>query len=845
MAGVTSKRICLPSGWIRTLPPANHSWVSKALFRWSSENQPEMDYARVDRMWWYPPFPPLNLTEEPEMGCYFGHVLFLWMPRKLWDVKLTCPRLDCVKEDLKLAGLHQELRQVVDMEGSYFMASECLVCGKCKQKVISWSHDVVSQLDIGHRVQYPCILASQAACDMKVVHFNRQRCLGTSICQIQKKLEEHHTEVWLQKTVHYLTDCKGLASPVTFQCPPAMVPLPKHCWLRQVFALDFLHRINEIKTSITSQFGRVLKMSSTKRFLSNFSGTWATSVANEQGQVIMSVITENKDSGLEAMISGVIHRYKEAAVAPPEILYVNSDCCGSNFLRTTFKEWKDMEVRLDISEFMMRIAAGCTSASHQIYATFIDRLSYCIFEWDMEDLKQLKEAKLTELKFDMQPSDDEIMHHLSRSELTLHCRRTTRDTKDIEERITALIQLYDDESGWDSSGVPLFSSNRMSEIWDLQKKHVACIVDPMGVELYEQTGTLVMGGHLLPTYKCVRGSTSVESFHQHLNQLIPGVPTCSAFFQICLLDALVRWNEATTATSGSLKATSSFLQHAVNQLEEEVFQKKVLSTMSTNKYTGELIGLEYLYWQNGDAFQDSRFIIRQMETTDVQVAKTEGYFKQEDFEDWSTKQQSAPSLLEDSPSMISRGSQFQVEDLFAHNTSSLANKMMAPEKVVSLKEEDSMEFYCNDKLLISNLPQETVMEYNYTTQEKASPVQPTAGSSLTLFSGPSLSKQMLVIFTPSAQKIDEPPTGLCHAVAVPSSKQCYQKRKLVQEKDGISARKNVQRSLYIKCRKCNKERIKSTHLQYFGNWYCQETDTKPFAEWKAELMKRGYGRKKT
>lgn len=69
---------------------------------------------------------------------------------------------------------------------------------------------------------------------------------------------------------------------------------------------------------------------------------------------------------------------------------------------------------------------------------------------------------------------------------------------------------------------------------------------------------------------------------------ISGVPTCSTFFQIYLLDALARWNEATTVTSESLKATSSFLQDAVNQLEEEVFQKKVLSTTSTSKYTGKL-----------------------------------------------------------------------------------------------------------------------------------------------------------------------------------------------------------------------------------------------------------------
>ncbi len=66
-------------------------------------------------------------------------------------------------------------------------------------------------------------------------------------------------------------------------------------------------------------------------------------------------------------------------------------------------------------------------------------------------------------------------------------------------------------------------SNSMAEIWDSQRKHLPCIVDPLGVQLYEQTGTLLKGDHLLPTYRCFRGSTSIESFHQ----LIPGKSSIS------------------------------------------------------------------------------------------------------------------------------------------------------------------------------------------------------------------------------------------------------------------------------------------------------------------------------
>ncbi len=48
----------------------------------------------------------------------------------------------------------------------------------------------------------------------------------------------------------------------------------------------------------------------------------------------------------------------------------------------------------------------------------------------------------------------------------------------------------------------------------------------------------------------------------------------------------------------------------------------------------------------------------------------------------------------------------------------------------------------------------------------------------------------------------------------------------------------MRRSEAIQCRKRNKERIMSTHRQYFGNWFCEETETQPFDVWKAEVIKK-------
>lgn len=53
---------------------------------------------------------------------------------------------------------------------------------------------------------------------------------------------------------------------------------------------------------------------------------------------------------------------------------------------------------------------------------------------------------------------------------------------------------------------------------------------------------------------------------------------------------------------------------------------------------------------------------------------------------------------------ISRSSQFQVEDLVEPSTSSPANEMTASEKVVSIKEEESMEYYCDDIIIVDAKP---------------------------------------------------------------------------------------------------------------------------------------------
>ena len=268
----------------------------------------------------------------------------------------------------------------------------------------------------------------------------------------------------------------------------------------------------------------------TKKLAGKFAGTalWASSVSNEDGQVLNTVLTDREGQGLDKMVKGIVSRYRDADISPPCVLYVDRDCCGCSGQGKTqrqFRDWPALIVRLDIWHYMRRLARGCTTESHQLYGMFMSRLAACLFEWDSDDLSLLIVAKRNELArlgvTDL--SDDSVRKRLTKNEMQLHCRRHTSGTEKTVQLLTALLQSLDGPAGRDSLGVPLLDQLRMRSIWEDQKPHVRCIQDPELVQLYTRKEVLKKGGVDLPVYRCARGSTSLESFHLHLNRFIPGM----------------------------------------------------------------------------------------------------------------------------------------------------------------------------------------------------------------------------------------------------------------------------------------------------------------------------------
>lgn len=108
------------------------------------------------------------------------------------------------------------------------------------------------------------------ACDIRVIRLIRERTLGNSCIRLAKHLKENHIEEWLQRLSRYFGKCADFVDrpslfPVVCQEPPEPVAVPTNKWLMTVYAKDIMSRMNHIKARITTVFGSVLKMDSTKK----------------------------------------------------------------------------------------------------------------------------------------------------------------------------------------------------------------------------------------------------------------------------------------------------------------------------------------------------------------------------------------------------------------------------------------------------------------------------------------------------------------------------------------------------------------------------------------------------
>ncbi|XP_062239342.1 uncharacterized protein LOC133949157 [Platichthys flesus] len=585
----------LPEGWRQTLPEEQQDWVGQALFTRGADNQPVLTSELA--LWWNPSVERHIYTEPPPAHVFFQCRFFLWAPYQMWACKFTCPNCGC---KLTAAGLYKTVRRVLDLDSWYFMGTEHLECGSCKRKYAAWAQDILGQVEMGNRSLFPAVLTYKWSCDEKVIGNLKYDTLSG----VHHILEVQHTEEWKRRSVRYIGTLDKLQVPdAAWQqvSLPPMHPLPSVTGLISLYVRKGLNQLEETKARATSIFGDILKMDSTKK-MTKLAGdaAWLTNVGNEHRQVLMSVLTDSEGDGLLPMATGLVQRYKDAGKAPPRVLYVTRDCCatvGQSKVAAMFGEWEQLIVRLDVWHFMQGFKKGFNDDNQQLCSLFMTHLSTAIFEWDSGDLSRLEEAKQSE-------EEGDACVQLTSKELASHCRRRTRGVLETERLIQEVLDYF-----WvatDSMGIPFIDHAKMEEVWSMQRRHLHCIQDPPGVELYVKTGEVTMGDVMLPVICCARGSTSLESFHRHMCRFFPCRFAHALNFQVYLLEGLVRWNEncARAALEDNPKTmlcgNSTQLQNHVNQLCQKLFGRTVIKDyIKLSEYTGELIGLEYLYSQRG------------------------------------------------------------------------------------------------------------------------------------------------------------------------------------------------------------------------------------------------------
>ncbi|XP_049320206.1 uncharacterized protein LOC125802508 isoform X1 [Astyanax mexicanus] len=259
----------LPAEMKKNIPLQDQKWIASTL--WGNQR-----LRSGLKLWYEPPTPALIYHQVPTPDPFFTHRLLVWMPYHLWKVRLQCP--DCGKQ-LTGCGIHKRVRHVLDIDRYYLMVTETLRCNFCKVTHLSTSKTVLDQLDVPHRSEFRIILTRKYACDIRVIRLMRERTLGNSSNRLLKQLKENHSEEWLIRLARYFGECESFVAhpslfPVVFQEPPEPIAVPTERWLLTVYGKDIMSRVDHIKASITSIFGSILKMDSTKKVLDHYCVTF-------------------------------------------------------------------------------------------------------------------------------------------------------------------------------------------------------------------------------------------------------------------------------------------------------------------------------------------------------------------------------------------------------------------------------------------------------------------------------------------------------------------------------------------------------------------------------------------
>lgn len=112
------------------------------------------------------------------------------------------------------------------------------------------------------------------SCDKHVIRLLRERTLRNSSTKLYKQVLEQHSEDYLQRVLRFLQarepfHIQAQKRMLTINSPtkniPDMAPVPKPSWSLAVYIREVMSQLDELKAKVTSTFGSILKLASTKK----------------------------------------------------------------------------------------------------------------------------------------------------------------------------------------------------------------------------------------------------------------------------------------------------------------------------------------------------------------------------------------------------------------------------------------------------------------------------------------------------------------------------------------------------------------------------------------------------
>ena len=231
-------------------------------------------------------------------------------------------------------------------------------------------------------------------------------------------------------------------------------------------------------------------------------------------------------------------------------------------------------VHLDPIHAMMRITKTI-SKQHPLFNMFCTNLRDAIFQLNPDDVdlvsKKLQENSLdfeTKLKFDPDWVFKRVRRHIG-SAAVLEKNLKELRAKFKEKQFTVTIK---------NKEVSLLNSESLAALDELIENHLGCLSDPDDVTLYYKEGKDQYG---LQLYHCVRGTNSVESYHQWLERMFTswcqGPELSDAVFTILRHARNVSASEKHRPNFPKLGHTSHWLLDQIQRSTAQIFGKAYYS----------------------------------------------------------------------------------------------------------------------------------------------------------------------------------------------------------------------------------------------------------------------------